>query len=208
MKSDVPKGQRKKGRTVNVAWILTIFALTIVISGIFSIISNTLLSEAGLISAFLILLVIILIGIIFDVVGVAVTAADARPFHSMAARRVKGAQEALSMLRHAEKVSSFCNDVIGDICGVISGTASASIAALVIANVVSAPKALTVLLAALVSGLTVGGKAWGKTLAMARSTEIVHGAATVVYFVKYMPRRIAKAVRRARKNREKHNDNT
>ena len=115
MKSDVPKGQRKKGRTVNVAWILTIFALTIAISGIFSIISNTLLSEAGLISAFLILLVIILIGIIFDVVGVAVTAADARPFHSMAARRVKGAQEALSMLRHAEKVSSFCNDVIGDI---------------------------------------------------------------------------------------------
>ena len=36
MKSDVPKGQRKKGRTVNVAWILTIFALTIAISGIFS----------------------------------------------------------------------------------------------------------------------------------------------------------------------------
>ena len=72
--------------------------------------------------AFLILLVIVMVGIIFDIIGVAVTSADEKPFHSMAARKVPGSQEAIKLLRNAERVSSICNDVVGDICGVVSGT--------------------------------------------------------------------------------------
>ena len=80
----------------------------------------------------------------------------------MAAHRVPGAQEALKLLRNAEKVSSFCNDVVGDICGIISGTASASIVLLILANrqsVGTRAQLLEIGMAALVSGLTVGGKA-------------------------------------------------
>ena len=204
MKSDIPKQTKKKskpGKTVSTAWITMIFLSTVLISAIFSMVSGTLLSAASIFAAFCILLVIVLIGILFDIIGVAVTAADTKPFHSMAAHRVKGAQEALAMLRNAEKVSSFCNDVIGDICGVISGTASASIAALVIAGHSGAPRWLGILLAALVSGVTVGGKAVGKTFALAKSTQIVHLAASAVYYFKYMPKRIAQGLRRGRQTK-------
>ena len=62
--------------------------------------------------AFFILLVIIFVGIIFDVVGMAVACADETPFHAMASRKIPGAQEAISLLRNAERVSSICNDVV------------------------------------------------------------------------------------------------
>lgn len=179
-------------------WILTIFLSTVIISALFSSVSGALLGEAELVPAFGILLTIILIGIIFDVIGVAVTAADVKPFHSMAAHKAHGAQEALTMLRNAEKVSSFCNDVVGDICGVISGTASASIVVLMLANASADGKfqGLEILMAALVSGLTVGGKAIGKSFAMSNSTKIVHMAALVVYYVKYAPKKLGELFRR------------
>ena len=111
MKSDVPRQQKKKnkkGKNGRSLWIVTIFVSTVLISAVFSMVSGALLSASGIIAAFFILLVIVLIGILFDIIGVAVTAADTKPFHSMAAHRVRGAQEALGMLRQADKVSSFC----------------------------------------------------------------------------------------------------
>jgi len=204
LKSDISKqSNRKKGKAVNLSWILTIFLMTIVISALMSLASSELLSGAAVIVAFGILLLIVLIGIVFDILGVAVTASDPKPFHSMAAHRVRGAQEALHMLKHAEKVSSFCNDVIGDICGVVSGTASAAICALVLSGRSDAPKWVSVLLAALVSGVTVGGKAVGKTLALNRSTDIVHLAARAVYYVKYLPGLVSGSFRRKGKHRNK-----
>lgn len=197
MKSDIP-GQRQKKKSkkkVNFKWIITIFLSTVVISAVFSTISNMLLGQAGLVPAFFILLVIVLIGILFDIIGVAVTAADVKPFHSMAARRVPGSQEALKLLRNAEKVSSFCNDVVGDICGVISGTASASIVILILENhrsIGTKAQLLEIGMAALVSGLTVGGKAVGKTFAMTKSTSIVHCASKVIYYIKSAPGNLKK----------------
>lgn len=204
MKSDLPsqKQKKKNKKTVNVRWIITIFLSTVVISAVFSTISNMLLGQAGLAAAFLILLVIVLIGILFDIVGVAVTAADVKPFHSMAAHKVPGAQEALKLLKNAEKVSSFCNDVVGDICGVISGTASASIVLLMLTGretIGSGGRLLEIGMAALVSGLTVGGKAIGKTFAMTKSTRIVHLASLVIYYIKTAPGRLKRLVQK-RKN--------
>ena len=84
----------------------------------------------------------------------------------------------LTMLRNAEKVSSFCNDVVGDICGVVSGTASASIVLLLLANLDggSGTGVLEIAMASLVSGLTVGGKAVGKSFAMNNCTDVVFAA--------------------------------
>ena len=197
MKSDISgqKQKKKSKKKVNIKWIITIFLSTMVISAVFSTISNMLLGQAGLVPAFFILLVIVLIGILFDIIGVAVTAADVKPFHSMAAHRVPGAQEALKLLRNAEKVSSFCNDVVGDICGIISGTASASIVLLILANrqsVGTGAQLLEIGMAALVSGLTVGGKAVGKTCAMTKSTSIVHCASKVIYYIKSAPSQLKK----------------
>ena len=206
MKPDIPeqkgKPKQKKNKSVNVKWIVSIFISTVVISALFSTVSNALLGEAALIAAFFILLAIILIGIIFDIIGMAVTAADPKPFHSMAAHKEPGAKEALKMLKNADKVSSFCNDVVGDICGVISGTASASIVVIMLVGHSysgSFIRFLEIGMAALVSGLTVGGKAIGKSFAMTQSTKIVHMAALVVYYVRNFPKFLKKLFQRKKK---------
>jgi len=178
-------------------WISTIFATTIAISGTMSFLSNELLSASGMILSFFVLLAIILIGIIFDVIGVAVTAAGEKPFHSMAAKKIPGAAIALRMLRRADRVSSFCNDVVGDICGVISGSASAVIAARAISAMEPGwAQLLNLLMSAVVAALTVGGKAFGKSIAMNNSTEIIYTASLVVYWIQAMPGSLVKLFRR------------
>ena len=178
----------KKERNKTIRWVVTIFFTTILISGTISLLSDEIMARSGMAVAFLILLFIILIGIIFDIIGVAVTSADEKPFHSMAARKVPGAQEAIRLLRNAERVSSICNDVIGDICGVVSGSASATIAAQVLAKFdFSWPMVVSLVMSALVAGLTVGGKAIGKTFAMNSCTTIVHTAGRLIYFLRHIP---------------------
>lgn len=164
-----------KERKKNIRWVITIFLVTIFTTGVITLVSDELMSTSGIATSFAILLVIVLVGIIFDVIGVAVTSADEAPFHSMAARKVPGASEAIRLLRNAERVSSICNDVVGDICGVVSGSAAATIAAQFLVRFeFSWPRMAGLLMSAFVSGLTVGGKAIGKTFAVNSSTKIVH----------------------------------
>lgn len=155
---------------------MKVFFLSIAISAVLSLLSSEVLESAGLILACGVLAFFILLGIAFDIVGVAVTASDERPFHSMAARKVPGAREALRLIRRANQVSSFCNDVVGDICGIVSGTTAAVIVtrlqeAFDLRNVL-----VSVAVTAVISGLTIGGKALGKTFAIQRSTKVVYWA--------------------------------
>ena len=178
----------KKARNKTIRWVVTIFLVTIVISGTISFISDEVMSHSGTITAFSILLVIILVGIIFDIIGMAVATADEKPFHSMAARKVPGAQASIRLLRNAERVSSICNDVVGDICGVVSGSASATIAAQIIRSVeFSWPQLITLIMSALCAGLTVGGKAIGKTFAVNSATVIVHTVGKFIYWMEHIP---------------------
>ena len=165
----------KKERQKTIRWVVTIFLVTIVVSSVISLASDVLMARSSMGIAFLILLVIIFIGIIFDIIGMAVATADEKPFHSMAARKVPGAQESIKLLRNAERVSSICNDVVGDICGVVSGSASATIAAQILSNFeFTWPQIVSLAMSALAAGLTVGGKAVGKTFAVNSCTQIVH----------------------------------
>ena len=171
-KTDGDSSKRQQKQALR--WALTIFLVTIAVSATISFVSGEVMDRSSMAVAFLILLVIVAVGIVFDIVGVAVTSADEKPFHSMASRRVAGAREAIRLLRNAEKVSSICNDVVGDICGVVSGAASATIAARAIVYLdFSWPQLVSLGMSALVAGLTVGGKAIGKTVAMNSCTDIV-----------------------------------
>lgn len=172
----------KKERNKTIRWVVTIFFVTIFVSGMISFASNEIMADSTIPVAFVILLAIIFIGIIFDIIGVAVTSADEKPFHSMAARKVPGAQESIRLLRNAERVSSICNDVVGDICGVVSGSASAAIAVQVLDSFTfTLPALVTLLMSALVAGLTVGGKAVGKTFAIKSCTKIVHNVGKIIW---------------------------
>ena len=172
-KADPDASKRERNKTIR--WVVTIFFVTILISGVISLVSDEVMANSSLMVAFLILFVIIFLGIIFDIIGMAVATASEKPFHSMAARKVPGAQEAIRLLRNAERVSSICNDVVGDICGVVSGSASATIAALILTNAeIGWPRGVSLAMSALAAGLTVGGKAIGKTFAVKSCTKIVH----------------------------------
>ena len=175
-------------------WVTEIFLVTMLISGSISFLSEEIMSNSNILVAFLILFIIVIVGIVFDIIGVAVTSADEKPFHSMAAKKVPGAHEAISLLRNAERVSSICNDVIGDICGVVSGSASATIAAEVLSTMegFSWPKLITLTMSATVAALTVGGKAIGKTFAINSSTPIIHGVGRILYLFHNIPKIVRK----------------
>jgi CBS domain containing-hemolysin-like protein len=121
-----------------------------------------------------VLLGMIGVGVVFDVIGVAVTAAREAPLHARAARRVPGARRATWLVRNAHQVASFCNDVIGDVSGTLSGAIGISIVYQLFtqARPVTAIVATTVM-SGLIAGLVVGGKAYGKVYALKRSTDIV-----------------------------------
>ena len=185
-KSDPAAQKRERQKATR--WVVTIFLVTILISGTISLLSDIVMSGSSMAVAFLILLAIIFVGIVFDIIGMAVATADEKPFHSMAARKVPGAQEAIALLRNAERVSSICNDVVGDICGVVSGSASATIAAQIMANMeFTWPQIISLVMSSLVAGLTVGGKAIGKTFAVNSCTKIVHSVGQLIHWLNHLP---------------------
>ncbi len=166
----------KQREPSHLRWPFQVFLLAIGLSSALSLLSETSLQGAGTAVALVTLALFIGLGILFDIIGVAVTAADAKPFHSMAAHKVKGAKEALGLLRNASRVSSICNDIVGDICGIVSGTTSAVIVVRLQSSLDMENVLLSVGITALISGLTIGGKALGKTFAIRRSTQVVYWA--------------------------------
>ena len=191
--SKADPASHKKERNKTIRWVVTIFLTTILISGIISLVSEEIMAVSGTAVAFVILFAIVFVGIIFDIIGVAVTSADEKPFNAMAARKVPGAKQAIKLLHNAERVSSICNDVIGDICGVVSGSASATIAAQVLQHFeFSWPRIVSLVMSALVAGLTVGGKAVGKTFAINSSTQIVHSVGRLIGFFQSIPQKLFK----------------
>ena len=185
-KSDPALSRKQKRKTA--LWVLLIFIVTIVVSAIISLISEEVMAGSGMLSAFVILFAIVLLGILFDVIGVAVTSADEAPFHAMAARKVPGAKESIRLLRKADKVSSICNDVIGDICGVVSGSAAATIAVQLLQTFTfSWERLASLMMSAMVAGVTVGGKALGKSFAVNSSTTIVHTVGKLICWLSNLP---------------------
>ena len=142
-------------------------------SVVFTLISAEILGNAGYVISFVTLLFFIALGVVFDIIGVAVTAAVPAPFHSMASHRQRGARESIRLLNSAEKVASICNDVVGDISGIVSGTTAAAVTARLMGDLSVRNILLQLIISGIVAALTIGGKAAGKSLAINRSTEIV-----------------------------------
>ena len=154
-------------------WIMIVFVLTFILSFLFSTISN-LLSNINIIVMLIILLLTIFIGILFDMIGVAVTSSDEEPLHAMSSKKIKGAKTAVNFKKNAAKVSSFCNDVIGDICGVISGSTAVTISLLINKATNINILFITLIVTATISAITIGGKAIGKSFAINKCDIILY----------------------------------
>ena len=171
--------QENKKEHSDMKWFIQIFITTFILSIIFSYISTNGVSKLSLLSAILILILVILVGIFFDIIGVAVTVANEHEFHAKATKKVVGSKDSIKLIRNAPKVANICADVIGDICGVLSGAISALIA-MKMTEQFGLNINLQFLLSALVAALTVGGKAIGKGIANNNSTRIVHAVGIII----------------------------
>ena len=165
---------------VDIKWIIKIIIITFVISYSLSFISQMTIPKLSIFGGIVVTLIFIFIGILFDIVGVAVTSADEKVFHSMNSRRVFGAKVAVKFKKNADKVASFCNDVIGDICGIVSGAASSTIAVGIAEKFGYDLLFVSLTVAAIAASFTIGGKAVGKSFAMNKSDIILYEFAKLV----------------------------
>lgn len=170
----------KNKSVVDLKWIIKIIISSFIISVIFTLISETAIPNIGILLGILLTLVFILIGVVFDMIGIAVATAEEAQFHSMATKRVKGAKMALKLKRNADKVSSFCNDVVGDICGIVSGSTGAVITIKIVKNYDLNDLIITLVIMGIISSLTIGGKALEKGYAMKNSNKILYNFARIL----------------------------
>lgn len=189
MKKNKERKQLSKKNKVNMnyGWILKVTFLAFLISFTFSFFSENVLPQVNTFVGISLVIIFIVLGVLFDMVGVAVTSAEEAPFHSMASRKVRGGLVAVRLKKSADKVSSFCNDVIGDICGIVSGSAGVIIASNLSQTLKTSPFFTTLFLTAFIAALTIGGKAVGKAFAINKSNVILYTFSRLLSYV-YHPK--------------------
>ena len=189
-KEGIPKSKQTR-KPMN--WAIKITVITFLIAFFMGMFADILSKNLNFFPALFVLIFIILVGIIADMAGIAIATADEKTINAMAARKISGAKEALTLLQNAEKATSIFNDVIGDISGIISGATGATIGVYLITMLQSVLEQgnaqlgqflLLSLLSALIAALTVGGKAAGKKYAMKNAAKIVYLVGKIAYFLK------------------------
>lgn len=164
----------------NYKWVLIVTILAFLLSLLLSLGVNVILKDVSLVISILVTFLFIIIGILFDIIGVAVTSGNDVAFHSMSARRVRGGKIGVKLIKNANKVASICCDVVGDICGIISGASGVTIIAILVSKTSCNSLIVSLLVTALISALTIGGKALGKNVAIEKSTEVVTVVAKIL----------------------------
>lgn len=189
-KSDIPRKKKFKVPRPNSnvstshKWTIIVTILSFILSMFFSFVTSVAMKSLTVFFAFVLLFVIIAINIVFDMVGTAVQSAEEEPFHSLAARKVAGAKESISVIRHAPQLANMCCDVIGDIAGIISGATTALIVAELVAMFELRGMLPSLILTGLVGALTIGGKAMSKGISMQNGNYIVFIVGKIMYFFK------------------------
>jgi len=131
--------------------------------------------------ALVLLFVIIFLGIFFDTIGTAFAAAVLPPFNARAAKKIYGAKQAVKLIRNADLVANFCNDMVGDISGTLSGAIGAGIVVSLVRQFQTLDLVMTgAIMTSMIAALTVGGKAIGKYIALNKTNNIIESVARTV----------------------------
>lgn len=166
-------------------WIYKVFLLAFILSVLFSTITNLIAYHAHEIFIFAILIIVICIGILFDMIGTSVLTSKESTFHSMNSKKISGAKEAIYLIKNNVKIANLCNDVIGDICGIVSGGLGAVLAISICQNSTMSLTVISIILAAFISSFTVGGKAIFKTVAVNKSDNIIFFVSKITKTLKF-----------------------
>lgn len=201
-KDDKKKKNSKKKRNL---WWIKATIISLVLSAFFSYLSEIVSNADQLVVVIILLAFLILSGILFDAIGVAVTSCDTTPIISMASRKVYGAKTALWLTKNSDTVSSVCNDIVGDIFSIISGACSAALVVKITLTLNETWQVvLSIVVSAIVSAMTIGGKAFMKKIAIDNSKDFVMFVARFLAFFNKDERKIRKKQKEA-KTLEKKN---
>lgn len=185
VKKPAERCKEKRRKSGGRLWVLKVTLITFLTTAIFTILSDTTVSSSSILVASLIVIFLVFISIIFDIVGVAVTSCDISSLVPAPARGIKEGKIAISLVKNASKVSSICSDVIGDICSIVCGACGTVIVSKILVLINNDYEfILTILVSSLVAGLTVGGKAFGKKIAINYSRELVMLTARILSIFK------------------------
>ena len=156
-------------------WPLIVLALSFTLSMAFGVLSEVALDGANIAVAVIVIVVFLVIAIITDMIGVAITACDEKNFRAMAARKVRGAKEAIILQKKADRVSSIVADILGDICSILSGAAGAAVSAALIMQSMSDFVGIVIasLVSAVIAALLISGKAFMKRYSMNHADNII-----------------------------------
>lgn len=164
-----------------VKWLLTVGIVSFILSIVMSITSEGIIPRVNVVIGIVIILLFIFISVLFDMIGVAITAQDETPFHSMASKKIKGSSHSVKLLKNSDKLASICNDVIGDVCGVVSGSAGVLVASSISDYFVINKSIVVLVVTALIASITITGKAYGKTIAINNSKYITEKVGKVLH---------------------------
>ena len=174
---------KKKDKIDQKKWLALIFFGTLFFSAIFNMLATNMVENiSNIYLSIIILIAVVLLGCSFDMIGIAITAADEVPFHAMAATKKKGAKESLALIKNADRVANVCADVIGDICGVLSGCMSALIATSIAKSLGQSDITLvTLIVTAIITAFTVFLKGVFKEIAIKNNNKIIEIIGRIVY---------------------------
>jgi len=167
----------------NTKWIMTTFMLTFMLALLFGGVSNVVIEKLNIVLAVLVLVAVIVIGILFDMIGMAIATCEEAPFHAKAAKKHSGAKEVLRLLKEKDKATNVCNDLLGDICGIISGSAGALVAVKLSTILNQDVVIVSLILSAITAAITVGGKALGKGISMKNAESIMYMVGAVLHII-------------------------
>ena len=168
----------------NSKWILTTFILTFILAMIFGGVSNVVVEKLNIFVAIIVLAIVISIGILFDMIGMAIATCEEAPFHAKAAKKHKGAKEVIKLLKEKDKATNVCNDLMGDICGIVSGSISALISVKLSTMLNLDVVIVSLIISGFVAAVTVGGKALGKEISMNNAENIMYKVGAVIHIVR------------------------
>ena len=156
-------------------WPLIVLVISFSLSLFFGVLSEIAMTNANIFIAIVVVLVFLVIAIITDMIGVAIAACDTTPFRAMAAKKIRGAKEAIMLVKNADRVSSIVADILGVVCSILSGAAGTTIAVALISSNSSSMVEVIIssLVSAVIAALLISGKALMKRYSLIHSEKII-----------------------------------
>lgn len=185
-------------------WAFKVFILSISLSIIFSLVSQSLLPSLSPFFSIFVIVFFVFVSVIFDMVAVAFTSINKEQLEKY--KNENGYVMAVKLCERADKVASFGGDVVGDICGILSGAGGVSLVVNMNIQDTNLNLLVTCLVSSLIAGITIFCKAIMKTYALQNCEQIaiVTGAyLEASFFNRMRKKRQEKKHKRKKKKEEK-----